>query len=572
MGSQKRKQTSRLVRQLFAILMDHPDGVDLALVMDNLVTESNGERPQIYDAVMRGCVAPIKAGWLSNDTRRLTVLPQGRIAFQNYSDPEDFMAQAGRLSVRGWMSVHFPEVYFPLGKLRDRFSSEYRVFKRIGVKTLLGKAVGSQAEWQEVLPIQTCRRINIPDQKLGSIEELIGELNQLNLNHGEGGHALYLSPEALRNTAFKALANFYPANSGLKILKHPGGIAESVYVSPNAGESLLHLKLIHNVRHLTLVANLLNVKGVGPMLHDLVEIECGNKLWTAFVVEHAGTKLTSDSECTAGIQRIRELEEKGLVKVVLPLGFNDPEFECPDCSGNAFITADGDFRYVDFQNFALINYGDYLKSVALEAADASHFGDKSFLRGGRYLYQSVPGVKLPGKRSVEDRVPVLRKLMEAAGVSVQDRLVLDVGCNIGMMMGEYLGMGALWCHGWDKPAVVPHTAKLLRALGCTRFSTTGTDITKSRSLEDDLPKFLADHIEGCAISYLAVRGHIDWLDSLARIPWGFLIYEGHEGETREEFSYHLEQLKKVLPVKVAASDEYADGDSEPRTVAILART
>ena len=511
----------------------------------------------------------MKAGWLEMNGSGFVVSKEGRQAFQTYSDPEDFLLRAGQHSIRGWMSVHFPEPYFFLGKLRDQFASEYRVAKRIGIKNLLEKAIGTPASWQEVLPLQTVRRIDIPNLELSNLDAFLDELKNDGLPYGVGGHAVYLPPEAIENTPFREVLNYYPANSGLKIVRHPGGISEAVYVYKGEGESRLHLKLIHNLRHLTLVANLLHVNGVGPRLHDLVELQCDNNLWTAFVVEHVAKPVTSNTVCEEGIKTIRELEQRNLLKVILPSGFEDGEFQCPDCSGNAFMTVDGQFRYIDFQNFSLTSYETFLKSVAVEAAEASHFGDKSILRGGRYLYQSVPGVDLPGKRNPEKRFETLQELMKTAGVSVQNRLVLDIGCNIGMMMAQYLKQGALWCHGWDQEVVVPHTEKLLYALGCTRFSTTGGVITQSIALKDALGCHLKPHLNGCVISYLAIRGHINWLDALKETPWAFMIYEGHEGETTAQSLRYLADLKKVVPFRIGAQSEYADGDSESRTVAIL---
>lgn len=531
--------------------------------------DGNGDNRRLGEQLLRGCVAPMKAGWLVMNGSGFRVSPKGQQAFQTYSDPDDFILRASRHSLRGWMSVHFPEPYFFLGKLRDQFASEVRVAKRIGIKNLLEKAIGTPDSWQEVLPVQKARKIDIPNLELTNLDAFLNELKTDGLAFGTGGHAVYLPPETIENTAFREVSNYYPPNTGLKIVRHPGGISEAVYVYNGEGESRLHLKLIHNLRHLTLVANLLHVNGVGPRLHDLVELQCNNNLWTAFVVEHVAKPVTSDPVCEEGIKTIRELEQRNLLKVILPSGFDDGEFQCPDCSGNAFMTVDGEFRYIDFQNFALTSYGPFLKSVALEAAEASHFGDKSILRGGRYLYQSVPGVNLPGKRNPEKRFEVLLELMKAAGVSVENRLVLDIGCNIGMMMAQYLKQGALWCHGWDQEVVVPHTEKLLYALGCTRFSTTGGVITKSIDLKGGLGGHLKPHLNGCVISYLAIRGHIDWLDALKEIPWAFMIYEGHEGETTEQSLRYLEELKKVVPFRIGARSEYADGDSESRTVAIL---
>jgi hypothetical protein len=139
-------------------------------------------------------------------------------------------------------------------------------------------------------------------------------------------------------------------------------------------------------------------------------------------------------------------------------------------------------------------------------------------------------------------------------------------------MSEYLKLGAKWCHGWDRAFTTPHAERMLLALGCTRFSTTGTDITLSRALAEDLPKHVAASLAGCVISYLAVRGHLGWLDALKTIPWSFMIYEGHEGETSQDFETYLDELRSFTNVKLGPTSTYVDGDSEERTVAILLRT
>jgi hypothetical protein len=112
---------------------------------------------------------------------------------------------------------------------------------------------------------------------------------------------------------------------------------------------------------------------------------------------------------------------------------------------------------------------------------------------------------------------------------------------------------------------------MLYALGCTRFSTTGGDIHAQQPLDTDPPGFVRDALPGCAVSYLAVRGHLGWLEALGRLPWSFLIYEGHEAETRGEFESHMDQLRRLVEFRVAGVSTYEDGDSDTRTVAILAR-
>jgi hypothetical protein len=322
---------------------------------------------------------------------------------------------------------------------------------------------------------------------------------------------------------------------------------------------------------LSLVANLLFARGLGPRLYDLIEFEAGAYLWTAYVIEHVRGGVPTPSECEAGIKELRELERLGLLRNNIPDGWKDEDFTCPKCNGNALTDETGKFNYIDFQNFNLVGYEAFLRETATEATEKSHFGQNYILRRGRYLYQSVPGVSLPGRRNVEDRMVVIRRLLEEARVSVEGRLVLDVGCNIGMMMAQYLKLGAKWCHGWDRAYLVPHTERLLSALGCTRFSTTGGDIDGAQPMEEEVPEFLRDAIQGCVVSYLAVRGHLGWLDALGRIPWSFLIYEGHEEETSADFEKDMGSLKEMVGFHVAGMSTYKDGDSDERVVAVLVR-
>jgi len=112
---------------------------------------------------------------------------------------------------------------------------------------------------------------------------------------------------------------------------------------------------------------------------------------------------------------------------------------------------------------------------------------------------------------------------------------------------------------------------MLLALGCTRFSTTGGDISSAQPMEENVPAFLRPALAGCALSYLAVREHIGWLDALARVPWSFIIYEGHEGETQADFDEHMREFKAMADFRVGSFSFYTDGDSDRRPVAILVK-
>src|SRR5215212_10176348 len=185
MQQKKRRHTGVLVRGLFEVLLDHPEGLPIRAALETCLPEgANAESRSLGEQLLRGCVAPIKAGWLKVNGNGFVVSQEGKLAYQRYSDPDDFLLRAGKHSVRGWISVHFPEPYFFLGKLRDQFASEYRVAKRIGIKNLLEKAIGTPASWQEVLPVQSARRINIPCLELSDLESFLGDLKQSGLPYG----------------------------------------------------------------------------------------------------------------------------------------------------------------------------------------------------------------------------------------------------------------------------------------------------------------------------------------------------------------------------------------------------
>ena len=568
-----------MVQRVFETLLKFPDGLPIKDLVGKIdERSSNGGKGSsnggngLYETLMSSCIPPLKAGWLVSRGHYLSVSEEGRIAYDQFKDPLELMKQAAKRSTKGWLSFHFPRPYYVAGKTKDQIVAEFRAMRRIGLKQVITRFVGNPPSWQKVLPVQSLRHDVTLDSSIRTWQELVDHLTKNGWGYHEGGHAIYLPPCSFKSV-FADLVPNYPPQAGLKIIKEQGSVDQVNYVGTvSKGDSLLHLNSVYGHRHLTLVANLLYSTGLGPRLLDLVEIKCGDVVWTAYVIEDVGGGIPSMDQCEAGISQLRQLENDGLLRVVTPEGFNDVEFRCPECENNALVTEQGAFKYIDFQNFVLGDYGAYLRKIAVEATQASHFGEQSILRGGRYLYQTVPGVNLPAKRNIEDRVKVLERLLESSGVSIREKLVLDVGCNIGMMMSEYLRMGAQWTHGWDRPHVGSHTEKLLLALGCTRFSVSGADITASYDLSKDIPEFLAPALEGCVMSYLAVRGHIGWIESLHTIPWSILIYEGHEGETRGDFEMYVREFNAINKIEVAAVDDYIDGDSDRRTIAILRRS
>ena len=112
---------------------------------------------RFFEEVMSGCIPPIKAGWLTNKGYYLAVSNAGKLAFERYPDPAEFMKEATKHSSKAWLSYHFPRPYYVAGKAKDQIVSEYRAARRIGVRHLLGRIVRKPDGWRDVLPVQSPR-------------------------------------------------------------------------------------------------------------------------------------------------------------------------------------------------------------------------------------------------------------------------------------------------------------------------------------------------------------------------------------------------------------------------------
>ena len=128
-----------------------------------------------------------------------------------------------------------------------------------------------------------------------------------------------------------------------------------------SGESVLHRRFVYDHRRLSLVANLLFAKGLGPRLYDLVEIQVGDFNSTAYIVEHAGGQTPSMTQCKTDYKAWLTSRSKAFSRSICLDGFADEDFECPSCNGNALIGRDEKFYYIDFQNFLLVKYETYLR-------------------------------------------------------------------------------------------------------------------------------------------------------------------------------------------------------------------
>lgn len=288
------------------------------------------------------------------------------------------------------------------------------------------------------------------------------------------------------------------------------------------------------------VAHFLASEGAGPRLYDWHELPAGQGT-AAFVFS-----AQEPSDATA---RLQALAEAGRIvgRRGAPVGAKP------------------------FERYCIADTSAGATQLLGAARERLHFGRESKLRGGRYLYQSVPAVGRSGRRDTGRRWQLIESQLCEAGASVEDRLVLDVGCNAGMMLGAALSSGAAFGVGWDLPEVTGPSEQILRALGFSRFELVGASLEDSYRLPDHVPDIATPLLAGSVIFYLAIRHHVGFVAGLGDFGWHSLVYEGGEEETVAEIEGTLAPLRDQCDFEIASAIEYRDGEGRPRPLAILLR-
>lgn len=394
------------------------------------------------------------------------------------------------------------------------------------------------------------------------------------LNFSEGSHTYYLPPQKNLRRLLGEMVDVYPSNSGFKILKDPGNPLEAEYMGNHEdGRSADKVRRLLTGRphQQMIVANYIHYQGLGPKIYDVCCIERGEQRHTIFVVDHVFGRSPSMTECREFIRILKTVLKKSLLSMSIRNWENGGDFKCPSCNGNLFISkgVEGVFyQYVDFQNFALESPQAWSRTIIKNNDKKFHFGNKREWRKGSYLYQSVPGFGASAKRNTDKRWNKILDVLNENSISLSKRMVLDVGCNSGMMIAASLKKGALWGVGWDTQETSKVARLLLDSMGASRSTLVGANLSSSYDLEKDIPKNLLKFLNGAIIFYLAIQHHIGLIKSLPSIPWHVFVYEGAQKETIEQSKKLLSNLL-VEGVSVMSSSYITDGDSSKRPLLIM---
>lgn len=406
--------------------------------------------------------------------------------------------------------------------------------------------------------------------KIGPIKKAEDFKNVLTQNHVvfiEGGHTFYIPPQPNLTRLWDEMVMFYPSDAGFKVLKQFQPPRKVHYIGNLSyginGHPYLMRILSGSIKNQVESANVLNLLGIGPALYDVAEVITAGATLTCFVVQHIDNVEPTASERIEFIERLRYPINDEKLALVHPEGLEYADFTLPDRRNLVKSTRTGKLQFVDFDAFIVRN--KLKKEIGSEA--------KRVLCRSREKcpYQPVSGLSSIDKRTIDKRWTIVKDLLYDSGIQVANRIVLDVGCDAGMMLSSTLADGASWGMGWDLPDVVEQAQRLNAVLGNTRLNFYGAYLSEKYLLSNDIPERFQSLLAESVVFYLAVWKRIGVISELGNLPWKALVFEGHEGDTWENLGEKLLKIQSEWRCTLAVKSEMRDGNCGTRPVAVLLR-
>jgi PST family polysaccharide transporter len=392
--------------------------------------------------------------------------------------------------------------------------------------------------------------------------ELINWLRSQGVKVSEGAHTFYLPPQKSLGDFIPEIVNFYPPGSGFKVLKNVGPPSQTAYLVKEDMPFYLIDRLVGTPRDQLVLANYVHSLGIGPRVWDLACWKGQSNYYTVFVVDHVSGEYPTTEQCLPFLNRLKQLNTDSHLRILLPNWENNEDFAPPDCNGNLIYSNKlGRVQYIDFQSFCFTSFDAWLNEVVSNANGAYCGREEAAPRKGKRLASGGAGGYAGECRQF------ITEAFRRASLSLDRRIVLDVGCGSGMTLHASLTAGAAWGLGWDHPAAVALAQDALFSLGTTRFSLSGANLHQKYRLEDDIPaRFQSRLPDAVVFAHKAVGVP----ESLRSMPWRILVYEGDESDCSED-DYNLLRPLLNAGVSVIASSHISSHDGCSLPIIILYR-
>ena len=322
-----------------------------------------------------------------------------------------------------------------------------------------------------------------------------------------------------------------------------------------------------DVREILRVGNRLNQLFIGPKIYDLINLEDKNGLRCfAYLVENIEQRGKINSNEINLF--FRKINSDPWLKPTWSTTTLIDDFDIDKENTNFIKDKNGFTKFIDFQSFSIIDENAYINEIVKDFGNTS-FGANRIFSKENYLYQVLPEVE-DGKRDTLTRWKEFDKIFQKIMVSLKGKIILDVGCNIGMNCYYALSRGAKFTYGIDKENISIKTKKILNALGVTRSEIFGLDLNSNLDLNKINNLFL-NSVD--ILFYCSIDGHIGYPNQIRDIPFKYILHEGHPNSSIDE---NVDNLLKhnwlnKKSYKILYKNYIEDGDSPSRPLLFASR-
>jgi hypothetical protein len=399
---------------------------------------------------------------------------------------------------------------------------------------------------------------DVPFPAYDDPSELVGWLQSRGIRVCEGEHAMYLPPQSGLNDLIPSIVDFYPRDSGYKILRDFNHPARAKYLYRSKSLFLL-MRLIGSPKDQLIPANYLYSLGIGSRVWDLTCWTGQGKRYTVFVVDHVNGEHPTAEQCKDFLGHLKHLTTNSSLRVLLPKWEKNEDFLPPHCKHNLLYSHElGRTQYIDFQNFGLTKPDAWSQElISSPNGDTAHAADTGY-------YVDAP------KRCHSKKWSFITASLHEIPLSLEGRVMLNLGCDSGAMIRLSLAAGAYWGIGWMRPKTAARTQSMLLSSGISRFSLIGCRLHQKYRLEDDIPLRFIPMLTDAVFFYSGSLNSGGILESLYSIPWRALVYEGRISDRVEKINEILKPLI-VDNVKTVITSYLTDDDGQSRPISILWR-
>jgi hypothetical protein len=263
------------------------------------------------------------------------------------------------------------------------------------------------------------------------------------------------------------------------------------------------------------IQNIFWIYGLAPRVRACIKFKDPSSAFWTHIVEYLPAGVISNpGEMTA---KLLQIAKDNFIEPYVGL-HNEMKLNLSNWRGS---------KYIDYGGFKCINEEAYKQKLIAKIDQVTHFG-KSY-KGRRASYQSIPEWGVDGKRKTDYRVDK----MGLQHIVFTNKSILDVGCNLGMMLHYSRSKGATKFTGYDLPNIIEVAREFANYQKVFNIDFYAQD------LRQEPPKEKAD-----IVFFLAMNQYLGFPKWLGELTNEICFFEGHADE---QASTTEQQLKQLFP-------------------------